>query len=147
MGAHTGRRRFLALGAVGLAGLAGCLGGFGGSTSRTSTGATAAGKDDGGATTTGRSPSSADGGPPVSETTLPLPFEPAGVRERAVSGGVRKDGIPAIDDPSFESAVAAAEWLDPGDPVVGEDEVKAYPQKILVQPRSVTTPSTAGPSA
>ena len=34
-------------------------------------------------------------------------------------GGPPRDGIPAIDDPQFESAAAAAEWLDGDDPVIG----------------------------
>ncbi len=50
-----------------------------------------------------------------------------------LSGGVPKDGIPAIDDPAFIS-VAQATWLAPLEPVVrvtvGES-ARAYPLQIL----------------
>ena len=48
-------------------------------------------------------------------------------------GGPPRDGIPAIDDPQFESA-AAAGWLDADDFVIGVfhgGEAKAYPIAIL----------------
>ncbi len=52
-----------------------------------------------------------------------------------VSGGPPKDGIPAIDDPTFEGASSANAWLDDREPVMvverGE-EAKAYPLAILV---------------
>jgi len=52
---------------------------------------------------------------------------------QALSGGPPKDGIPAIDDPSF---VPVAEFSKPDDVqallVVGDTEVKAYPYNILV---------------
>lgn len=115
MDSRTGRRGFLA--AAGAFALAGCAG---------SPGATAG---------TGES-GDAPGDPPVPTTeALPLPLPPDAIAEQSVSGGVPKDGIPSIDDPSFESADAAAEWLAPGDPVfgvAGESDVKAYPQAILV---------------
>jgi hypothetical protein len=69
------------------------------------------------------------------ETPLPLHYSTEFISERATPGGPGKDGIPSIDDPSFESPAAASEWLDPGDVVfgvAGEDDVKAYPQRILV---------------
>ncbi len=52
-----------------------------------------------------------------------------------VSGGPPKDGIPAIDDPRFESARAADRWLDDREPVVVVDlggEARAYPLQILM---------------
>jgi cytochrome c biogenesis protein CcdA len=52
---------------------------------------------------------------------------------RALGGGPAKDGIPAIDDPSF---VPIADFGNPDDVqallVVGDTEVKAYPYNILV---------------
>ncbi len=52
-----------------------------------------------------------------------------------VSGGLRRDGIPPIDSPSFESAEEAGRWLDDRHPVlvvqIGS-EVKAYPLGILI---------------
>ena len=75
-------------------------------------------------------------GPPTTDERLPLPMEPAALRDNAVSGGPPKDGIPSIDDPEFVPADEVSEWLDPGDPVFGlaaGRETKAYPQSILVQ--------------
>ncbi len=51
------------------------------------------------------------------------------------SGGVPKDGIPAIDNPTFESISSARQWLDPDEPVIavtlGESH-RAYPLQILI---------------
>jgi hypothetical protein len=52
-----------------------------------------------------------------------------------VSGGPPRDGIPAIDRPSFESAAEADRWLEGSDPVLVVEhggEVKAYPLAILI---------------
>ncbi|MDE0309090.1 MAG: DUF3179 domain-containing protein [Acidiferrobacterales bacterium] len=52
-----------------------------------------------------------------------------------ISGGVPKDGIPAIDDPEFVSVDSAAAWLDPLEPVIALDilgEARAYPLQILI---------------
>ncbi len=55
--------------------------------------------------------------------------------DEIVSGGPPKDGIPAIDNPSFISVSEASTWLDPREPVivvrVGET-AKAYPVQILM---------------
>ncbi len=62
-------------------------------------------------------------------------MEPSTLRERAVSGGPPKDGIPSIDDPQFVSVEEASGQINPGDPVFGlatGSTVKAYPQSILV---------------
>jgi hypothetical protein len=62
-------------------------------------------------------------------------MEPSELESLAVSGGPSKDGIPSIDDPSFVGA-DDTDFLEPGDPVFGvalNGDVKAYPQKILVQ--------------
>jgi len=59
---------------------------------------------------------------------------PADLRDAAQSGGPSKDGIPAIDDPTFVGP-GAADFLGPGDPVFGvarDGVAKAYPQQILV---------------
>lgn len=113
MGRHVSRRAVLA--GVGAVSLSGCIGGGG---------------------TDGSGDGSGNGSaPPTSGEQLPLPMEPSALRERAVSGGPPKDGIPSIDDPAFEPADAAASRLEPGDPVFGlatGSEVKAYPQSILV---------------
>jgi hypothetical protein len=71
---------------------------------------------------------------PTADERLPLPTDPAALREEARSGGPPKDGIPSIDEPSFIEP-DAVDFLDPGDPVFGvatDGVTKAYPQKILV---------------
>ncbi len=55
--------------------------------------------------------------------------------EEIISGGVPKDGIPAIDAPQFESVQAAGEWLEDPDPLIlfeHGDIVRAYPLAILI---------------
>lgn len=52
-----------------------------------------------------------------------------------LSGGPRKDGIPAIDDPKFVSVEQAGEWLEPQEPVIfvqAGDQARAYPIQILM---------------
>jgi len=54
--------------------------------------------------------------------------------DEIISGGPPKDGIPAIDDPTFVSPREASEWLDPREPVIVVrvgDDVRAYPLQIL----------------
>lgn len=54
---------------------------------------------------------------------------------KLVGGGPPKDGIPAIDEPKFESASQASKWMRDGDVVFGivhKGEARAYPQRILV---------------
>lgn len=51
------------------------------------------------------------------------------------SGGPPKDGIPSIDDPQFVSQQAAADWLDPREPVIAleiDGKARAYPLQILI---------------
>jgi len=51
-----------------------------------------------------------------------------------LSGGPPKDGIPAIDEPSFVSTEEADEWLKPQEPVIRVqvgDDARAYPIQIL----------------
>lgn len=50
-------------------------------------------------------------------------------------GGPPRDGIPAIDNPVFESAEVADQWLDDRDIVLGvhlDGEARAYPARVLV---------------
>jgi hypothetical protein len=71
--------------------------------------------------------------PPTTSETRHVPYDPATLRENVVSGGVPKDGIPAIDDPQFSSADDAD--IPDDDPVFGVErggEARAYPQYILV---------------
>jgi hypothetical protein len=129
MTSHTSRRAFLA--ATGLAALAGCLG----SRDRAS-GSTDAATDSPSPTapgTTAETP--AADAVPTAATTLPVAYRFEELRRRTVSGGPPKDGIPSIDQPRFESPVEADDWLAPADIVFGVargDDVKAYPQRILV---------------
>jgi len=119
------RRQFLA--AVGLSALAGCTssGDLGSENSPTTTAAS----------TDAGSTSIADASIPTADETFPLPMEPSELESLAVSGGPPKDGIPSIDNPSFVDP-EDADFLDSGDPVFGvalNGDVKAFPQKILVQ--------------
>ena len=55
--------------------------------------------------------------------------------EEIRSGGPPKDGIPAIDAPTFESVAAAREWLSDRDPVIlfeHDGDVRGYPLAILI---------------
>ncbi len=59
-----------------------------------------------------------------------IAIDPAEIR----SGGPPKDGIPALDDPSFDDAAAADEWLGDKEAVIVVEaggETKAYPLQIL----------------
>ena len=52
-----------------------------------------------------------------------------------MSGGVPKDGIPAIDHPEFVSVESASQWLDMQEPVIVLDilgQAKAYPLQVLI---------------
>jgi hypothetical protein len=59
-----------------------------------------------------------------------------GVFSEIISGGVPRDGIPPIDNPSFESIEEGREWLQPQSPVVAfelEGIARAYPLAILTR--------------
>jgi hypothetical protein len=52
-----------------------------------------------------------------------------------LSGGPPKDGIPAIDDPTFENVAAASEWLTDSDPIIllqHDGQARGYPLSILI---------------
>jgi hypothetical protein len=129
----TSRRRFVAAAGVALTGLSGCVGGL--------TAEGAAGRDggdqSGGDGTTTRETAS-DGrtdGLPLRASALPVEYDFPTLREEVLSGGPPKDGIPSIDDPTFQNAEQADSALRPEDVVFGlvrNGEVKAYPQRILV---------------
>jgi hypothetical protein len=55
--------------------------------------------------------------------------------DEILSGGPPKDGIPAIDEPSFVSVEGADDWLEPQEPVILVDvdgAAKAYPIQIMM---------------
>jgi hypothetical protein len=55
--------------------------------------------------------------------------------DEILSGGPPKDGIPAIDAPTFEAVEAARTWLGERDPVIlfeANGDVRAYPLAILI---------------
>lgn len=55
--------------------------------------------------------------------------------DEILSGGPPKDGIPAVDAPTFESVPAADLWLEDPEPVIlfqHEEVVRAYPLSILI---------------
>jgi hypothetical protein len=113
MNSHSSRRAFLA--ATAIVGTAGCLDAVSQSTGDDSDG---------------------DGtSPPLADRSLPVEYETATLTDNVVSGGVSKDGIPSIDEPSFEDADAVGGRLADGDVVFGVErggEARAYPQYILV---------------
>lgn len=79
----------------------------------------------------------ADERPPArAETEFKTDFSKHSVPYAEIlSGGPRKDGIPAIDDPQFISVPEAVKWLRPVEPVIlvqVGDEAKAYPIQILI---------------
>lgn len=62
-------------------------------------------------------------------------MDPDALADHVLSGGVPKDGIPAIEDPKFEPAAAADSRLQDHSVVFGVERngvSKAYPQYILV---------------
>ncbi|MFD1644683.1 DUF3179 domain-containing protein [Haloarchaeobius litoreus] len=123
------RRRVLASGGATLAALAGCLD-------------AGSGEGDGGGAATDSAPSTTDGGAGDATGTLPLASESlvvegsfAQLRDWVRSGGPPKDGIPSIDEPSFEPAGEVGDRIGGGDPVfsvVVDGDARAYPQSILV---------------
>ena len=59
-----------------------------------------------------------------------------GIFSEIISGGVGRDGIPPIDQPSFDSQAAADLWLHPSSPVIAvalEGTARAYPLAILTR--------------
>ena len=55
--------------------------------------------------------------------------------DEIMTGGPPKDGIPAIDDPQFESVADADGWLDDLEPVQVVDlngDARAYPVQVMV---------------
>jgi hypothetical protein len=124
MDTHGSRRQLLTV--AGSLALAGCLSGgagLGGDGSTERPGRTA-------------SPTASEtGGPPTSAESLPMQYDVETLRDEVRSGGPPKDGIPAIDDPTFVGADEGPSWLDDDDVVFGiarGDDVKAYPQQVLV---------------
>lgn len=82
------------------------------------------------------------------ETSLPVERPPSGAEAQfstdfskhsisyseVLSGGPPKDGIPAIDDPSYVSIAEADAWISGVEPIVFVqvgDNVRAYPLQIL----------------
>ncbi|AHG02948.1 hypothetical protein HALDL1_04530 [Halobacterium sp. DL1] len=121
---HTRRGVLRGLAAGGAAAVGGCLGGD-----------TASG-DPNAVEPSQRSSSTTAGetaAPPTADEPRHVAYDHASLRSNVVSGGVPKDGIPSIDDPQFASADDVD--IPGGDPVFGVergDDVRAYPQYILV---------------
>lgn len=58
------------------------------------------------------------------------------IEDEVLSGGVPRDGIPPIDNPSFESIEEADDWLRDQSPVISVEingEARAYPLAILTR--------------
>lgn len=59
-----------------------------------------------------------------------------GVFAQIISGGVPRDGIPPIDDPTFDTVAVAQEWLQPQSPVIAvsiNGSARAYPLAIMTR--------------
>jgi hypothetical protein len=71
----------------------------------------------------------------INNVALQSDFTGAKVAKKdLLQGCFAKDCIPSIDQPVFETAAQADQWLDPDDRVFAldyEGEVRAYPQRIL----------------
>ncbi len=108
------RRRLLAGIGLGMAvGTAGCAGVLG---------------ETGGSADPGNGPP-----PPTADRDLLVPYEFGRLRDSITDGGPGKDGIPSIDDPTFEAA--ADSGLEDSAVVFGVErngQAKAYPQYIVV---------------
>lgn len=74
--------------------------------------------------------------PPFSTSGWKTDFTRTAVAwDEILSGGPPKDGIPAIDSPTFEAVAAAGEWLSERDPVIlfqANGAVRGYPLAILI---------------
>ena len=137
------RRRLLATVGAGVTlGVAGCAGDDG-----STTGSSSVAGSSGGTGTPSTATDRNDGSkPPTADGRLHLDYDIGTLEESIVSGGVRKDGIPSIDDPTF--ADTPPDGLDPDDPVFGvvrDGEAKAYPQYILVH-HEIVNDTIAGDS-
>ncbi|OYR50245.1 hypothetical protein DJ73_16325 [Halorubrum sp. Ea1] len=139
---NRSRRSALAgIAAIGTVGVAGCLGGGVLDTADGSDGSDGDGGN-GGAGSDGGDGDDSDGadgdgsdgenGPPTVDTDYHLAYDPETLVTESLSGGVGKDGIPSIDDPSFQpiADVTYAEGV-PVFGVVRDGEAKAYPQHVL----------------
>jgi hypothetical protein len=83
----------------------------------------------------------ASGITPIAESSQSLSGWSTNLKKRSVdlseimSGGVGKDGIPAINEPRFESLDEASRWLNKQEPVIAlaiGGEARAYPLQILI---------------
>jgi len=116
------RSRYTRRGAIGLGvsaagALTGCLGGSSGSGTASPS-----------PTTTAEA-----GAPPAADRSPFVAYDAARLREATVSGGVVKDGIPAIDEPSFlDTSLSSLGDDEVVFGVVHGDTVRAYPRTILV---------------
>ncbi|WP_435317666.1 DUF3179 domain-containing protein [Haloarchaeobius sp. TZWSO28] len=137
MGEKHTRRAMLAAAGGGLVGLAGCLGAGGGNTA--SVGGGGGGGTGTTAADTGSDPTAGGGSPgtavPLADERFTVEYDYATLNDWVRSGGPPKDGIPSIDEPTFEAASTVGSRVRTGDPVFGVElngETKAYPQSILV---------------
>ena len=73
--------------------------------------------------------------PPRADREFSTDFTRAAVSfSDIIAGGPPKDGIPAIDEPSFERVTEADRWLEDQEPVIlvrAEGQAKVYPLRVL----------------
>ncbi|ELZ44697.1 hypothetical protein C463_07052 [Halorubrum californiense DSM 19288] len=117
---RTRRAALVGIAGVGAASLAGCLGGR------------ATGTADRSDRESSEEESGGDGPPPTVDADYLLAYEAGALASESLDGGVGKDGIPSVDDPTFEP-ISEADLAD-DEPVFGVvrgGEAKAYPRRIL----------------
>jgi hypothetical protein len=124
---YTRRAALAGFAALGAVGVAGCLGG-----GRDSFGDSDAARDGESDADGGESVAGDPNGPPTVETAYHVPYEFETLVAESLDGGVGKDGIPSVEEPSYRpiSEVTYAERL----PVFGVEhggDARAYPQHIL----------------
>lgn len=126
---QTRRRLLRSLGGLGVVGLAGCV----------------SESDESAATET-----AAGAEPPTTDQPRHLGHDYETLVEATTDGGVPKDGIPSIDEPTFAAVGEDGYSLDPGDPVFGvvrDGVAKAYPQYVLVHHEIVNDKLAGDPVA
>ncbi|WP_280585311.1 DUF3179 domain-containing protein [Halorubrum sp. Boch-26] len=137
---RTRRSALAGLAAVGVGGVTGCLGGFPdsfagdgeGGAGGESDGGDDSGDDDSGDDGSGGDDSGNGVRPPTVDGGYHVPHDAEDLVAESLDGGVGKDGIPSIDDPSFRP-IAEVTYAE-GVPVFGvarNGETKAYPQHVL----------------
>ena len=132
---RTRRSALAGIAAAGVTGIAGCLGGGARGALNGADGSDEGGPDDGGR-------------PPTVDADYHVAYEADTLASESLSGGVGKDGIPSIDEPSFRPVEEAN--FARGTPVFGVARggtAKAYPRHLLAHHEIVNDEIDGEPAA